>query len=174
MTSLTAADELREKLRYTGPFRVSRDLAERLLAMLQPPVAADVAELENPVTFFCAYCHEEFPATADGLKEGMQHELTCPKHPLVQRVAELEAERDSLLDIDTSTGAFVRLRALLRIAESALTTALAKSARMGRKLQRVGLHLCETRKKLRKVEAERDAEREKREAAEKTLTKYRA
>lgn len=32
---LTAAgDELREKLRYTGPLRVSRDLAERLLSTL--------------------------------------------------------------------------------------------------------------------------------------------
>ncbi|GAB6125053.1 hypothetical protein [Humidesulfovibrio idahonensis] len=43
-------------------------------------------------------------------------------------------------------------------------SAEAKSARLGRKLQRLGLHLCETRKKLRKVEGERDAKRVKVEA----------
>ena len=38
--------------------------------------------------------------------------------------------------------------------------------RLGRKLQRVGLHLAETRKKLRKVEGERDALRERCEKLE--------
>ena len=51
-----------------------------------------LAELENPVTFFCVHCRAEFPASADGIKGGMEHDLTCPKNPLVRRLAEAEAE----------------------------------------------------------------------------------
>jgi DNA-binding transcriptional MerR regulator len=54
--------------------------------------ARRLAELENPVTFFCVHCRAEFPASADGLKEGMEHDLTCPNNPLVRRLAEVEAE----------------------------------------------------------------------------------
>jgi hypothetical protein len=41
MERLSDTDELREKLRHSGPLRVSRDLAERILAMLTRPAPAD-------------------------------------------------------------------------------------------------------------------------------------
>jgi len=50
--------------------------------------------------------------------------------------------------------------------EGHLATALAKSARLGRKLQRLGLHLDETRRKLRKVEGENREKQGRAEALE--------
>ncbi|OIO03129.1 MAG: hypothetical protein AUJ49_04840 [Desulfovibrionaceae bacterium CG1_02_65_16] len=91
---------------------------------------------------------------------------------LSRRVAELEdkvTNRDAQLV--TQAGAHMLAMAGVRCD---LSSERAKSARMGHKLQRVGLHLAEILRKLRKVEGERDCLREKWEAAEKTIARVQA
>jgi len=106
---------------------------------------------------------------------------------LSRRVAELEAEMEAERKIDATQKQHLLARAESAEARAtraeamwdklsemvnppgaiaAVQAAEAKASRLGRKLQRVGLHLCETRRKLRKVEGERDAERGKVEAME--------
>lgn len=50
-TPLPEAEELREKLRYTGPLRIKRDLGIRLLARIDTQ-AERIAELEDGKALF--------------------------------------------------------------------------------------------------------------------------
>lgn len=139
-----------------------RDIVQRaisdLSALLTPPPDAELREALvriSDLTRCLAVCTRNV-ATWEEQATKNQHSTEA----VARRLIEAEAE-NSLMGANFEA----MMKAGLAQEERA-EAAETKSARLGRKLQRLGLHLAETRKKLRKVEAEQDALRERCEKLE--------